>query len=403
MLKRTAIVGTTAGIAGCSGDGSGDGDGGDGGGQDLTTTAKSSDGVSISKPWTLEDLKEKSKEEAEGGSVEFNVYSTTDVEKFQGIMDAIEEEHGSDWINYKGVAGNGNRLLTRYLEEARSDRGSKADMLQVRNIFAQESVDPSKWVEGGLNKDYAIAEELGEHAETIMGNRWFTFKEGGATVALMYNPEKVEEEGIDITPLEENGYAALHEEDQYEGLTITQDFTPKERLMGWWSTKMGQKAGMEPIEYAKMMNDKFEWNWTDGHSASSRFVGAGGATFQLLTIPDHVVEFQNAGLPVENIYPKNAPRFVPAGGSASIPKDAQAKWTARFVYAALLSPGVQRRLPGLSDEPPIRPDIDYPDLDDRLEKILKSPIEKVDQETKQEWIELSPKVMEEGFGSPQPS
>jgi ABC-type glycerol-3-phosphate transport system substrate-binding protein len=332
-----------ASLVGCLGGGSG------GGG--------SSDGPE--PPWTTEEL---AGQIDDGATV--TIYAGTgDSQQWTDLVDVINDEFGTS-LEADVFASDGSAVSQRFLQERRANE-DKADVVSTVSNLTDEisskgetegTEQALEWFEGDLDQNFWFADVLPE--KRVMSFQVSSYN-GGAGICMPVSEEIFESQGLDYPTT----YNDLFD-DQYEGLDMAFSGYVSPEQVGWIARYHAEQRDMEPMEWAESLMDHFNVVGVDSHSAGTREVGRGNAALMLYNWPWSAAPFvQNDDLSVRGVL-TDPVKANAMEGPMLINKQAPNPWAARFLISAMLEKPVQRRmLTDVTDQVPVRTDLDLSGLD----------------------------------------
>jgi hypothetical protein len=313
-----------------------------------------SDGDGPEAPWSTEDLASQI-----GGDETITIYAGTgDAQQWYDLVDVINDEFDTS-LEADVFASDGETVSQRFREERRASE-DKADVLStVSNItdaIASQGEEDGheqalEWFEDGVDENFWFNEALPE--ERIMPYQVSSFN-GGAGICMPISEDIFEEQGLDYPET----YNDLFD-DQYEGLDIAFSGYISPEQVGWIARHHAQETEMDHVEWAKSLMEGFNVVGVDSHSAGTREVGRGNVAMMLYNWPWSAAPFvQNEDLAVRGHF-TNPVKANGMEGPLMINKNAPNTWVARYFVSATLEKPVQRRmLTDVTDQVPVRTDLD---------------------------------------------
>lgn len=336
-------------LAGCSGQ-----DGQDdtaGGGND--DDSDGDDGFPDS-PWTTEQLAEKAQEESETNITLYNAINAE--EPWVAIGEVIQEEY--PWFELDVFASTGEAVGQRVSQEMQTgDLGGS--VLNQGGPITKDKELANRVLKSGHNERYAIMNEVDHDFRPIFDNLLIAGINWGPSIAIGYNPEMLEELGLDLI----QSYNDLFD-DQYEGMSMLLPQGPNWTRLGWIATHHAEEMNMEPQEWVEALADHLNFEVAEGYTAAAKLLGSGEvAPYVIQNYPWVVGRFADE-LPVDIYAPDENMKMVSSGMVAEL-AEAPNPWGARFLISVIQEPFVQKamatnRVPQVT---PGRPDIDYSDVD----------------------------------------
>jgi len=310
-------------------------------------------------PWTTEALAEQI-----SGDETITIYAGTgDSEQWYDLVDVINDEYDTD-LQADVFASDGSAVSQRFLQERRAGE-DKADVVStVSNLTEEISTKGKeeglsqalKWFEGDVDQNFWFTDELPE--ERVMPFQVSSYN-GGAGICMPVSEQVFEEQGLDYPET----YNDLFD-DQYEGLDMAFSGYVSPEQVGWIARYHAQETDMDHVEWARSLMDRFNVVGVDSHSAGTREVGKGNVAMMLYNWPWSAAPFvEDESLAVNGVFTSPA-KANAMEGALMINKNAPNSWVARFFVSAMLEKPVQRRmLTDVTDQVPVRTDLDLEGLD----------------------------------------
>ena len=309
-------------------------------------------------PWTTEDLAE----QIDGDTV--TIYAGTgDSQQWEDLTSVINDEFDTN-IEVDVFASDGSAVSQRFLQERRANE-DKADIVSTASNLTEEisskgeedgTAQALEWFEGDIDQNFWFADELPE-------KRFVSFQvsayNGGAGICMPVSEEIFESQGLDYPTT----YNDLFD-DQYEGLDMAFSGYINPDQTGWIARYHAEQRDMEPLEWTESLMENFNVVGVDSHSAGTREVGRGNAALMLYNWPWSAAPFvNNDDLAVRGLL-TDPVKANAMEGPMLINKEAPNPWAARFFVSAMLEKPVQRRmLTDVTDQVPVRTDLDLSGID----------------------------------------
>ena len=309
-------------------------------------------------PWTTEDLAE----QIDGDTV--TIYAGTgDSQQWEDLTSVINDEFDTN-IEVDVFASDGSAVSQRFLQERRANE-DKADIVSTASNLTEEisskgeedgTAQALEWFEGDIDQNFWFADELPE-------KRFVSFQvsayNGGAGICMPVSEEIFESQGLDYPTT----YNDLFD-DQYEGLDMAFSGYINPDQTGWIARYHAEQRDMEPLEWTESLMENFNVVGVDSHSAGTREVGRGNAALMLYNWPWSAAPFVNTDdLAVRGLL-TDPVKANAMEGPMLINKEAPNPWAARFFVSAMLEKPVQRRmLTDVTDQVPVRTDLDLSGID----------------------------------------
>jgi len=310
-------------------------------------------------PWTTEQLADYVDDGAE-----VTIYAGTgDSQQWYDLIDVINDEFGTS-IEATVFASDGAAVSQRLLQERQAGE-DKADVISVasnlRDRIKQKGQEEGRayakeWFEWGIDENFWFADALPEKRVLPFLVSGFN---GGAGIVLPVSTQIFEEQGLDYPET----YNDLFD-DQYEGLEVAFSGYVSSGMIGWITRYHAAQTDMDEMEWIRSLMDRFEVVGVNSHSAGMREVGKGNAAMMLYNWPWAAAPFvKNEDLAVDGIFTDPAKSNATEGG-LSINREAPHPWVARYFVSAMLEKPVQRRiLTDVTDQVPVRTDLDLSGID----------------------------------------
>ena len=332
MVLATGGTAATAALVGCLG----------GGGETGTE-----DGPE--PPWTTEALADTIDD---GASL--TIYAGTgDAQQWNDLVSVINDEFGTS-VQADVFASDAGRVSQRYLQESQSgnhqaDLVTKANDIRDRIVADGASV-AEQYYELDLDQKFWFNDVLpAERQLSFMIGAY----NGGAGLCLPLNEDYFEEHGLDYPTT----YNDLFD-DQYEGLTTKLPGYIVATEVGWIIDHHASQREMDNSEWITALADHLSFSGSSSHTAGAREVAQGDAPLMFYNFPWVVSPFV-ADQPLRGHFVDPVKSDAMAGEMA-INTDATNPWVARFVLSAMLEAPVQRRMiSDVTDQVPVRLDLDY--------------------------------------------
>jgi len=309
-------------------------------------------------PWTTEDLAD----QVDGGTI--TIYAGTgDGQQWQDLTSVINDEFGTN-ISADVFASDGASVSQRFSQERQADQDQADVVSTVSNITDEISTKGQEagteqaleWFEGDIDQNFWFADELPE--ERVMSFQVSSYN-GGAGICMPVSEDIFESQGLDYPET----YNDLFD-DQYEGLDMVFSGYVSPEQVGWIAKYHAEQRDMEPVEWARSLMDRFNVVGADSHSAATREVGRGNAALMLYNWPWSAAPFvENDDLAVRGLF-TDPVKANAMEGPMMINKEAPNPWLARYFVSAMLEKPVQRRmLTDVTDQVPVRTDLDLAGVD----------------------------------------
>lgn len=298
------------------------------------------------------------------GDETITIYAGTgDAEQWYDLVDVINDEYDTD-LEADVFASDGSSVSQRFLQERRAGE-DKADVVstasnlsdEISTMGQEEGLSQAlEWFEGDLDENFWFTDVLPE--ERVMPFQVSSFN-GGAGICMPVSEQVFEEQGLDYPET----YNDLFD-DQYEGLDIAFSGYVSPEQVGWIARYHAQETDMDHVEWARSLMDRFNVVGVDSHSAGTREVGKGNVAMMLYNWPWSAAPFvEDESLAVRGVF-TDPVKANAMEGPLMINKNAPNKWVARFFVSAMLEKPVQRRiLTDVTDQVPVRTDLDLEDVD----------------------------------------
>ncbi|WP_135364294.1 transporter [Halosimplex halophilum] len=403
FLATGAAV-SAASLVGCLGSGSTATSTPDAGGEATSGGGGSTAGASATAagepepPWTTDQLADYVDDGAE-----VTIYAGTgDSQQWYDLVDVINDEFGTS-VEATVFASDGAAVSQRLLQERQAGE-DKADVISVasnlRDRIKQKGREEGtayakEWFEWGIDENFWFTDALPDKRVLPFLVSGFN---GGAGVVLPVSTGTFDERGLDYPET----YNDLFD-DQYEGLEVAFSGYVSSGMIGWITRYHAAQTDMGEMEWIRSLMDRFEVVGVDSHSAGMREVGKGNAAMMLYNWPWAAAPFvRNEDLTVEGIFTDPAKRNATEGG-LSINRNAPHPWVARYFVSAMLEKPVQRRiLTDVTDQVPVRTDLDLSgiDVDPYTERRLNANLFPIGFWESAEYSTLGQKVVDTGMFEP---
>ena len=310
-------------------------------------------------PWTTEALAGQL-----SGDETITVYAGTgDSQQWHDLVAVINDEYDTN-LEANVFASDGSSVSQRFLQERRANE-DKADIVSTASNLTEEisskgeedgTAQALEWFEGDIDQNFWFADVLPE-------KRFVSFQvsayNGGAGICMPVSEEIFESQGLDYPTT----YNDLFD-DQYEGLDMAFSGYINPDQTGWIARYHAEQRDMEPMEWMESLMENFNVVGVDSHSAGTREVGRGNAALMLYNWPWSAAPFvNNDDLAVRGLL-TDPVKANAMEGPMLINKEAPNPWAARFFVSAMLEKPVQRRmLTDVTDQVPVRTDLDLSGID----------------------------------------
>lgn len=333
---RSAGIAATVGLAGCLGSGN------SGGGAPTTAEPE--------PPWTTDEL---ASYIGDGGKL--TIYAGTgDSQQWYDLIDVINDEFG---VGLQGnvFASDGGKVSQRFLQE-RQAGNDKVDIMSVATDIRDQIL-----VEGeGVAREY-YEWDIDQHfwfTDVLPDERVLPFLtaafNGGAGSALPINEELFEEQGLDVPQT----YNDLFD-DQYAGLKTLLPGYIVAGSVGWIIRHHAAQTDLSDLEWITALKNHLDFTGASSHTAGAREIRDGTVPMMFYNFPWVIGPFVDESSPLRGIFVDDVKSDAIAGPVA-INKRAPNPWLARFFVSALLEEPVQRRMiHEVTDQVPVRTDLDY--------------------------------------------
>jgi len=339
FLTTGAAVTLTA-IAGCTG----------GGGDSTPTTTPTSAGSGDPEPpWTTADLAAQI-----DGTETLTIYAGTgDSQQWYDLIEVINDEFDTN-IEGNVFASNGGKVSQRFVQERQAGE-DKVDLLSNASDIQDEikingPEAARKYFEWDMDANFWFEDVLPAQRRLPFMIGAFN---GGAGSCLPINEDMFSERGLDYPTT----YNDLFD-DQYEGLETLLPGYVVGGEVGWIIKHHAEQTDMSNMEWINTLADHLSFAGASSHTAAARNVAQGDAPMMFYNFPwvtsPFVSEYPLRGHFVDPVK-SNA-----LAGPLSINKNAPKPWVARFFVSAMLEEPVQRRMINeVTDQVPVRLDLDY--------------------------------------------
>lgn len=300
-------------------------------------------------PWTTEQLAEQV-----GDSAEITLYAGTgDSQQWNDLISVINDEYDVA-IDEDVYASDAGSVSQRFLQESQSGN-HQADLITKANDIRDEIVNEgtevaNQYYELDLDRKFWFNDVLPEERQlSFMVGAY----NGGAGLCLPINEEYFDQNGLDYPTT----YNDLFD-DQYEGLTTLLPGYIVSTEVGWIISHHAEQTDMDNTEWAEALASHLEFSGSSSHTAGARNVAQGDAPMMLYNFPWVVSPFVG-DQPLRGHFVDPVKSDAMAG-EMSINANAPNPWAARFVLSAMLEEPVQRRMINdVTDQVPVRLDLDY--------------------------------------------
>lgn len=335
QFLRGAGGAATLALAGCLGGGTG-------------STAGADTGPD--PPWTTQDLVGHIDADAK-----LTIYAGTgDSEQWYDLIAVINDEFGVN-LQANVFASDGGKVSQRFLQEHQSGN-DKVDIMSVATdirdqILLEGEEVAREYYEWDIDRNFWFTDVLPD--ERVLPFLTAAFN-GGAGSALPINVDLFEERGLDVP----QSYNDLFE-DQYAGLTTLLPGYIVAGSVGWIIRHHAAELDMSDLEWITALKEHLDFTGSSSHTAGAREVRDGTAPMMFYNFPWVIGPFVGEDSPLEGIFVDGVKSDAIAGPVA-INKRAPNPWVARFFVSALLEEPVQRRMiHEVTDQVPVRTDLDY--------------------------------------------
>ena len=310
-------------------------------------------------PWTTEGLAG----QLSGDETITISAGTGDSQQWQDLVAVINDEFDTD-LEANVFASDGSSVSQRFLQERRAGE-DKADIVSTVSNLNDEITTKGQedgleqaleWFESDIDQNFWFADVLPE--ERVMSFQVSSYN-GGAGICMPVSEQVFEEQGLDYPTT----YNDLFD-DQYEGLDIAFSGYVSPEQVGWITKFHSEETDMDHVEWGKSLMERFNVVGVDSHSAGTREVGKGNVAMMLYNWPWSAAPFvEDESLAVRGIF-TDPVKANAMEGPLMINKNAPNPWVARFFVSAMLEKPVQRRmLTEVTDQVPVRTDLDLEDVD----------------------------------------
>ena len=349
-------------------------------------------------PWTTEGLAGQL-----SGDETITIYAGTgDSQQWQDLVAVINDEFDTD-LEANVFASDGSSVSQRFLQERRAGE-DKADIVSTVSNLNDEITTKGQedgleqaleWFESDIDQNFWFADVLPE--ERVMSFQVSSYN-GGAGICMPVSEQVFEEQGLDYPTT----YNDLFD-DQYEGLDIAFSGYVSPEQVGWITKFHSEETDMDHVEWGKSLMERFNVVGVDSHSAGTREVGKGNVAMMLYNWPWSAAPFVNDdNLAVRGVF-TDPVKANGMEGPMLINKNAPNPWVARFFLSAVLEKSVQRRmLTDVTDQVPVRTDIDISGLDvpDFTKERLNADLFRIGYWENSTYAEAGQEVVDTGIFSP---
>jgi hypothetical protein len=315
----------------------------------------SNDGEGPEAPWTTEELAD----HIDDGSTITIYAGTGDSDQWYDLIEVINDEFDTS-LEGDVFAGNGGDVSQRFLQEKQADNdqadlvSNASDIQDEIKINGEEAAE--QYFEWDMDQNFWFNDVLPDAEQQPFMVGAFN---GGAGSCLPLNEDIFEERGLDLP----ESYNDLFD-DQYEGLeTLIPGFiVPGE--VGWVVDYHAEQTDMGNLEWIETLAEHLEFVGASSYTGAAREVAQGNAPMMFFNWPWVVAPFatdSQYSLRGQFVEPVKSEAMA---GPLSINTDAPRPWVARFFVSAMLEEPVQRRMiKEVTDQVPVRLDLDYSEQD----------------------------------------